>query len=112
MAINLTANNFAKYVLENKGLVLVELYAEWSGSSQILKPMLKNIEEIFQNKVLFFRVNIDQDRDIAEQYGVTDIPTILIFNNSKVIDCIQGIFPKSVLEHKLNKLIKNENKTL
>lgn len=112
MAINLTANNFAKHVLENKGLVLVEFYAEWSGSSQILKPMLENIEEIFQNKVFFCRVNIDQGRDIAEQYGVTEIPIILIFYNGKVIDCLQSIFPGSVLEHRLNELIKNKDKTL
>ncbi|UCE07678.1 MAG: thioredoxin [bacterium] len=112
MAINLTTDNFTKLVLKSKVLVLVEFYAEWSGSSHILTPMLKTIEEMFQDNVLFCKLNIDQEKDIAEHYGITDIPTILIFNNSKVVDCLQGIFPGSVLEHKLNELIKNENKTL
>ena len=110
MAINLTADTFAKHVLNNEKLVLVEFYTDWSGSSHILDPMLKTIEEIFQNEVLFCKLNIDQEQDIAQHYGVTDIPTILIFNNSNVIDFLEGIFPGSAIESRLNELLKNKIK--
>ena len=108
MAINLTTQNFVKHVLNNNQLVLVEFYAEWSGSTQIINPMLTTLEEIYRKHVLFCRLNVEYNDDIAQQYGVTDIPTILIFNKGKVIDYLAGIFPRTAIEKKLNELIGHQ----
>ncbi|MBN2008607.1 hypothetical protein JW960_04585 [candidate division KSB1 bacterium] len=103
--INLTTQNFEKYVLHNDQIVVVEFYAEWSGVSHILLPALRGIKSKFRKQVMFGRLDIDKENDIAEKYGVFELPTILIFRDSHVIDSLHGIFAHSLIEDKLNRLI-------
>ena len=77
--------------------------------SYIINSVLKTLENKYHNKTTFCRINIDQNKEISEKYGVYEIPTILFFKNGKVIDSLLGISPKYVIESKLSELIHINN---
>ena len=103
--IILTEANFQKDVLESKLPVLVEFVVDWSGSCQIIAPALEEMEAIFESRVKFCQVDVEQQGELAKTYGVQKIPTILFFKGGEQVDKQVGAVPKQVLEGKLQKLI-------
>ena len=105
----LTSANFQVEVLESKQPVLVEFYTEWSGRHHIISPGLQEIDGIYGTSVKFCRINTDIYREIASEYSVQTIPTILLFRCGQPVDHIIGIAPREVLAQKLKDLLKLEN---
>jgi len=105
----LTDINFQVEVLESEKPVLVEFYAEWSGCHHIISPGLREIGEIYRAHVKFFRINTDIYKEMANEYGVQTIPTILLFRRGQLVDHIIGMVPKEVVAQKLRKMLKPGN---
>ncbi|UCE20543.1 MAG: thioredoxin [Gemmatimonadota bacterium] len=105
----LTAANFRREVLDSKQPVCVEFTAEWCGSSHIMAPAMREIAIRFKDDVKFCRLNVDEYQDIAREYAVQRIPTILLFLNSQVVDSMSGALPKKILTQKLKGLIQEHN---
>ncbi|MCK4695956.1 MAG: thioredoxin [Candidatus Cloacimonetes bacterium] len=102
----LTNENFEKEVLSNKQSVLVEFSTDWSGTSHIIAPIIKEMAVRFKNDIKFCRIDVDECQETANQYGVRHIPTILLFKNSNVVDFIYGVVSREIIIEKLNALIE------
>jgi thioredoxin 1 len=99
--INTTDANFEADVNEVDKLVIVDMWAEWCGPCKMMEPILEEIAEEHQEKVKIVKINIDQNQDMPIKFGVTSIPTILIFKEGKVVDSIIGAVPKKQLSKKI-----------
>lgn len=99
----LTKNGFAKKVLGRKGACVVKFTAEWCAPCQVLQPILEDLALEFPD-VDFYKVDIDAEAELANQYGITSIPTVLIFNDTKLIKRIAGLKPISQYKQILKKI--------
>ena len=102
----LNNRDFEREVLYNEKLVVVEFFLEWCGTSHIIAQILRKVEAQYEDRVQFYRVDKDQNRELCKQYGVYEIPTILFFKGGGVADEINGGFPRSLIEQKLDRLLQ------
>ena len=93
MAVNITNLNFDEVVLKSEKPVLLDFWATWCGPCQMIAPI---IEEISNEKtdVNFFKVNVDGTPEVAIKYGVSSIPTLLIFKDGELVNKAVGAYPK------------------
>ncbi|MBC2851369.1 thioredoxin [Cetobacterium sp. 8H] len=98
--LSLNNSNFKSEVIEKKGLVLVDFWADWCGPCKMLAPILEELSEETEAKVC--KVNVDESGDLAGDYGIRSIPTMIIFKDGVKIDQIVGLRQKSELLEKLN----------
>jgi len=101
----LTNENFHKEVLCSKRPVLVEFSTEWCGTSHIIAPILDEMIIKFKEEIKFYKIDVEDYEELAKQYGIGKIPTILLFKNGKIIDCIVGAVAREILAKKLELLI-------
>ena len=99
--LNITKDSFEKEVAEHKGLVVIDLYADWCGPCKMLSPVLDELEADFPG-VKFCKVNVDYEPDIARMFKVESIPFIALVKDNTFIDMSVGYVPKD----KLSKLIE------
>ncbi|MFQ3670384.1 MAG: thioredoxin [Verrucomicrobiia bacterium] len=99
--VELTSKNFKEQVLDATGVVLVDFWAEWCGPCKMIAPVLDQIADQHVGKVKITKVNVDHASDLAAQFNIRSIPTLLIFQDGTVKDQLVGVLPKKVLEEKL-----------
>jgi thioredoxin 1 len=99
--ITLDTANFSTKVLQAKGTVLVDFWAEWCGPCKMIAPLLDQIADANAGKVTIGKVDVDKNQEIAAQYNVRAIPTLLVFQDGKIKDQIVGMTSKANLEQKL-----------
>ena len=88
---------FKELVLEGKGLKLVDFYADWCGPCRMLGPFLEDLSEEVKN-VDFYKINVDNYGDVARDYQVSSIPTLILFKDGNLVDKKIGFLPKEVLK--------------
>ena len=79
-----------------EGKVVVDFFATWCGPCKMLSPVMDNIANDLQD-IKFFKVDVDKNEDIAREYGIMSIPTIIIFNDGKVVNTLVGLRSKDEL---------------
>ena len=84
---------------------MAEFTTPWCGTSHIIAPILKDLMIQYQEKIKFCRIDIEENRGLAKQYGIEKIPTILLFRKGKVIDFIIGVAARDVLAAKVKLLL-------
>ena len=104
MAFQFTNENFKTEALESPIPVLVDFYADWCGPCKMLAPVVEALAAEYVGKVKIGKLNVDQSPDIAEQYGVMSIPTLLFIKNGEVVNKTIGVVSKAELEQALNAL--------
>lgn len=82
--------------LISEGKVVVDFFATWCGPCKMLSPVMDEISNELSD-INFYKVDVDKNEDIAREYGIMSIPTIIIFENGKVINTIVGLKSKSDL---------------
>lgn len=98
MTIEVTAQNFDEEVLNYKGKVLVDFWAEWCGPCMMLGPVIEEVSEEVDD-VKFCKVNCDEARDLALQFGIMTIPNLIVFENGEQVNQSIGYIEKEdVLE--------------
>ncbi|HPD64336.1 MAG TPA: thioredoxin family protein [Bacteroidia bacterium] len=98
---------FSSEITEQFPLVLVEIYADWSGSCHIMSPVIKDLKNDLNGSLKICRVNFDTDKTLINKYHITKTPAYLIFNQGKMIEKIEGIIPRKTLVNKIKILIRN-----
>jgi thioredoxin 1 len=102
--IDLTQETF-KNAVERNSLVVVDFWAAWCGPCRIVAPIIESMAKDYSGRILFGKVNVDENPEIARQYGIMSIPTLLVFKNGNVVDQIIGAMPRERLEPKIKKHI-------
>ena len=92
-------SNFKTNVLEAEGPVVVDFWAEWCGPCKMIGPSLEEISNELAGKVKITKLNIDENPELAAQFGVRSIPTLMIFKGGEVADIKVGALPKTALSH-------------
>ena len=94
-------DNFAE-LLESEKLVIVDFWTTWCGPCRMLTPILDEVEEEMPDEIQVVKVNVDDADEIAAQYRIMSIPTLLFFKNGELVDKTVGAMPKNVLVDKIN----------
>jgi len=105
MAAELNEASFQSEVLEAGVPVLVDFWAVWCGPCRMLTPTIESIASEYEGKVNVAKVNVDENQQLAAKYGIMSIPTVMIFNEGKVVEQFIGVQPKGVYEDALKKYI-------
>ncbi len=95
-------NNFKADVLQASEPVVVDFWAEWCGPCKMIAPALEEIASELGGKVKIAKLNIDENPELAAQFGVRSIPTLMIFKAGEVADMKVGAAPKTALSHWIN----------
>ena len=104
MAKQINDNNFESEVLQNEGVVVVEVYADWGRPCKMLAPGIEEIEgELKEAK--FVKINVDDSPVTANTYRVASIPTIKIFKNGELKDSKVGFNPKEVIKEAIEEVL-------
>ena len=102
--ITLTKANFDQQVLKSQTPVLVDFWAEWCGPCKMIAPVLDELADEYSGRVQIAKVNIDENQELATEYGVRAIPTLLIFHDGQVTEQIVGLRSKRDLKASFDKL--------
>lgn len=99
--ITLTDANFDEEVLQSDVPVLVDFWAPWCGPCQVMGPVIEELAGEVDGKAKVAKLNVDEHQENAGKYGVSSIPTIIIFRNGKEEDRLIGVQQKDALKDKL-----------
>jgi thioredoxin 1 len=96
-------NDFDRFVVSSKSPTLVDFWAEWCGPCRVFSPIIEELSSEFGGKVNFYKLNVDDNPEIAEKYQVMSIPTAMLFENGEVKAASIGAVPKETLKKWLSK---------
>ena len=102
MEFEITKSNFNELVINNKGLALVDFWAVWCGPCQMQAPIIEELAKELDD-VTVGKVNVDEQQELAVKYGISSIPTIMLFKNGKAVDTMVGYQAKESLINLIEK---------
>ena len=105
MITYLNNNNFQEEITNSNIPVIIDFYADWCGPCKIIAPTLEEISTEYDGKCKVCKVNIDNTQELAIQFGIMSIPTILYFKNGEKVDQTIGVITKEQLIEKINNLL-------
>ena len=104
-AEQVTDSTFEQEVLKSEVPVLVDFWAPWCGPCRMVAPVVEEIAEQYEGQIKVVKVNTDENPQIASQYGIRSIPTLMIFKGGDKVDMVVGAVPKTTLANTLEKYL-------
>ncbi len=104
-AEQVTDSTFEQEVLKSEVPVLVDFWAPWCGPCRMVAPVVEEIAEQYEGQIKVVKVNTDENPQIASQYGIRSIPTLMIFKDGDKVDMVVGAVPKTTLATTLEKYL-------
>ena len=105
MALEITDNNFEQTVLKSDKPVMVDFWAAWCGPCRMVGPIIDELSDEYEGKAIVGKVDIDSNQQYAAQFGVRNIPTVLVFKNGELVDRKVGVSSKNDYAQALDNLI-------
>lgn len=102
-AAAVTDVSFEQDVLKSEKLVLVDFWAPWCGPCRMVAPIVDEIAKQYESTLVVYKLNTDENPNVASQYGIRSIPTLMLFRRGEKVDTIVGAVPKSTLEKTIEK---------
>ncbi len=106
----LTDANFREE-LSKYPVILIDFWAPWCGPCRMVSPVIEQLAREYAGRVVFGKLNVDENQFIARSFGIQSIPTIMIVKNSKVVDVLVGAMPRAQIESKLKEHILDSEYT-
>ncbi|MFH0762034.1 MAG: thioredoxin [Bacteroidota bacterium] len=106
MTIEITDANFQEVVLNAGQPAVIDFWAEWCGPCRMLTPVVKEISQEYEGRIVVGKVDVDSNPGISGKYGIRNIPTLLFVKNGQVVDKQVGVVPKGALVAKVEALLK------
>ncbi|MDO4467900.1 MAG: thioredoxin [Bacillota bacterium] len=101
--LEINQTQFNEYMTHD--LVLVDFFATWCGPCKMLSPVLEKVQEELAGKIEIVKVDVDENMELAQQFGVMSVPTMLVFKQGKIVGSITGYQPAGALVQTLQKLL-------
>lgn len=104
MLKEITDANFHEEVLQSKGVVLVDVFANWCGPCKTLSPIVEEIAQEYKEKIKVGKLDVDRSPNTPGKYNILSVPTLLFFKDGQLVDQQIGLIPKRTLKNKLDAL--------
>jgi thioredoxin 1 len=101
--LTLTDDNFDEQIKKVSGPVLVDFWAAWCGPCKMIAPSLEQLAAEMAGRATVAKVNVDENGDVANRFGIRSIPTLMIFKEGRVVDQIVGALPKEQIRRMVEK---------
>ena len=103
-----TDQDFGDKVLRSSEPVLVDFWAEWCGPCRMLGPVIESLAAEYDGRVRVAKVDVDANQQVAMQFGIRSIPTVMLFDNGQVVDTVVGVRPKSDYADAIDKVLQGD----
>lgn len=104
MALEITDSNFQEILAEGKPVVM-DFWAPWCGPCRMVGPIIDELATEYEGKVIIGKCDVDENGDVAAEYGIRNIPTVLFFKNGELVDKQVGSAPKSAYVAKIEAIL-------
>ncbi|MFT8349914.1 thioredoxin [Clostridium saccharoperbutylacetonicum] len=101
MAKIIDSNEFFENVENTEGVVVVDFFANWCGPCKMLAPVFEGVSNEIGDRAKFFKLDIDEGRRIAQKYGISAVPTMIIFKDGVPVENLTGFMPKENITNKV-----------
>ena len=102
--IKVTDSTFME-IVQKHALVVIDCWAPWCAPCHIIAPIIEELARDYAGKVIFGKLNVDENRKVAMQYQIMGIPTLLVFKGGELVDRIVGVIPRQMLEPKITRYL-------
>jgi thioredoxin 1 len=100
-------NSFQNEVVRSELPVVVDFYADWCGPCRIISPVIEQLSKEYKGRAKFVKIDTDDNQELAGQFGIMSIPTVMFFSKGKVEDIVVGAAPAAVFKQKLESLTRS-----
>ncbi|MBU1077131.1 MAG: thioredoxin [Spirochaetes bacterium] len=102
---NLSDANFKEVISNSGSPVVVDFWADWCMPCKMITPVLEELSQKYEGKLKIVKLNVDENPNTPQKFGITGIPTLIVFKNGEAVENIVGALPKAQLEEIFNKHI-------
>jgi len=101
----LNDNNFKQNVLEVNGVIVVDFWAQWCGPCRKLMPLMEQIQNEFKDEIKIYKIDADKNINTSKEYGISSLPSVLIFKDGEVKEIMAGMMQKSAIVSNIKKYV-------
>lgn len=103
--IEVNDDNFEQEVLNSSSIVIADFWAQWCGPCRKLGPVIEEVAKEMTSSVKFVKINTDENLESAKKFGISGLPTVLVFKGGRVVERMVGLMPKTTLISNIRKYI-------